>query len=156
MRSTSLVPTLLVALAFGLGCGGRGGDEAGAKAKQERSEAPPPDFSKQPAPAELAKLIARGEEAYLDHGCDSCHAVDGGSGSRGPSFVGLYGTRARFVDQSEAVRDEAYLYESIVDPAAKLIEGWAQSPMPITPMESEEVVALVYYIRSLDGSTDEP
>lgn len=152
MRSTPLVPTLVVALA--LGCGGRGTDEAGGKDKPKQTEAPPPDFSKQPTSDELDKLIARGEEAYEDHGCDSCHAVDGQAGSRGPSFVGLYGTRARFADKTEAVRDEAYLYESIVDPAAKLIDGWAQSPMPITPIETDEVVALVYYIRSLAAESD--
>ncbi|HLT40524.1 MAG TPA: cytochrome c [Enhygromyxa sp.] len=153
MRSTPLIPTLVVALA--LGCGGRGTDDGG-KHQSKQAEAPPPDFSKDPPPDELDKLIARGEQAYEDHGCDSCHAVSGNSGARGPSFVGLYGTRARFADQSEAVRDEAYLYESIVDPAARLIEGWAQSPMPITPMETDEIVALVYYIRSLanDAETD--
>lgn len=156
MRSTPLVYMLVVGLAAGLalGCSGRGSDDADGEAKPKQIEARRPDFSRQPSADELAKLIARGEETYADYGCDSCHTVNGNAGSRGPSFVGLYGTRARFADKSEAIRDEAYLYESIVDPAARLVDGWSQSPMPITPMASDEVVAIVYYIRSLADASD--
>lgn len=146
MRSTS-IPLLVLALASS--CSGRT-DERGKNEHEPKQAEAPPDFAKEPAPDELDKLIARGEEAYEDHGCDSCHAVRGRAGSRGPSFVGLFGTRARFTDQTEAVRDEAYLYESIVDPPARLVDGWVEGSMPITPVATEEVIALVYYIRSLE------
>jgi cytochrome c2 len=124
-------------------------DQAGDEAKPKPGAAERPDFRTEPSPVELSALIERGEEAYLEYGCDSCHALDQSASSRGPSFAGLFGSPARFTDQSEAVRDEAYLYESIVDPSAKVIDGWAASPMPITAMEREDAIAVVYYIRSL-------
>lgn len=136
-----------------LGCRGQAdqadqADQAGGEA-EPKPELARPDFATEPSPAELSALIEQGEEAYLEYGCDSCHTIDGGASSRGPSLVGVFGSRARFTDQREAVRDEAYLYESIVDPSAKLVDGWAASPMPITAMAREDVVAVVYYIRSL-------
>jgi len=149
LRRRALTIVVAVALGSGVGCE-RSKHGAGADDRaQAQAQPSAPDFSTEPTAAKLAALIAAGEEAYLDHSCDSCHAIEGRGGSRGPSFVGLYSTRARFADGGQAERDEAYLYESIVDPAAQLVEGWPPNSMPLAPIDDDEAVALVYYIRSL-------
>jgi cytochrome c oxidase subunit II len=86
-----------------------------------------------------------------EKGCLACHSLDGTKGV-GPSFKGIFGTKVKVVRNGKPETltiDEAYLKESIVKPAAAVVEGFP----PVMPVEddlsADEVAALVQYIKEL-------
>ena len=97
---------------------------------------------------ESATPAERGQLLYRQQGCDSCHKLDG-SAEAAPSFQGLFGSQRPFDDGTTATADENYLRESIVNPAAKLVQGFP-SNMPGqfgALLSSEEIDALVAFIK---------
>jgi cytochrome c oxidase subunit 2 len=46
--------------------------------------------------------------------------------------------------------DDAYLAESIRDPKAKIVQGYADAMPPFGSLSDEEINALIAYIKSLD------
>jgi cytochrome c oxidase subunit II len=91
-------------------------------------------------------LSKRGQEVAQARGCLACHSVDG-SPSVGPTWQGLYGRTETLADGSTAAVDEAYLKESILEPAAKVVKGYAPI-MPKVNLGVDEVAALIAYIKS--------
>ena len=89
----------------------------------------------------------RGAAIAQNAGCASCH---GGSfqGGVGPSWVGLAGSEVELTDGSTVVADDAYLFESIRDPSAKVVAGFGVQ-MPRNSLSDEEIGEIVAYIRSL-------
>jgi cytochrome c oxidase subunit 2 len=90
-----------------------------------------------------------GEILYQQRGCTQCHSADGTPGI-GPSFLGLWGKEENFTDGSTGVADENYLYESIVDPQAKIVQGYD----PVMPtyagrLKDKEITYIIEYIKSL-------
>lgn len=103
--------------------------------------------------ASAASVInaARGRKVYQQQGCMACHSTDGTTeGRSGPSFKGLYGSERTFTDGTSAVANEAYLKESILNPAAKVVAG-KEVEMPSFEgiLDAEEIASLVLYIKSL-------
>jgi cytochrome c oxidase subunit 2 len=86
-----------------------------------------------------------GEMLYTSKTCIACHSIDGSPGV-GPTFKGLFGKQERFADGSTGVADEDYLRESIVAPAAKIVEGY-QPVMPPFLLEERELSGLIEYIK---------
>lgn len=81
-------------------------------------------------------------------GCASCHA--GGANQRGAKLEGIYGKEVRFVGGGSAIVNDDYLRNSILNPAAQVVEGY----QPIMPtfkgqVTEEQLNALVAYIKSL-------
>lgn len=99
-----------------------------------------------------ASPVARGKELYTEKSCNGCHTINGAA-SVGPTWKGLYGEQVRLADGSTIVADEAYLRESLKEPSAKTVEGYAPGLMEtvIKPgsLSEQEVTALVAYIMSL-------
>lgn len=93
---------------------------------------------------------ARGEALAAETGCLACHAIDGTSGT-GSTWKGLAGASRPLVTGESVVADDAYLFNSIVDPAAQVVAGF-DPVMPATYSETlteEEINDLVEYIKSL-------
>lgn len=115
--------------------------------------APPaePAPTREPAagPVEFnAELAAQGEQIFTNLGCVACHRSDGAG--IGPSLVGRYNSEERFADGSTALADEAYLIESILNPTARVVEGYQPVMPPYQGQLSDDQVAqLVEYIKSL-------
>ena len=89
-----------------------------------------------------------GERLFEQYACHTCHKADGKG--RGPSLVGLYGKSVALEGGGSAVVNEAYIRESILNPAAKLVAGYK----PIMPtfkgqVSEEGVMQLIAYIKSL-------
>lgn len=97
----------------------------------------------QPADA----VAARGKELAQTRGCGACHSVDG-SASAGPTWKGLYGQTVSLADGGTATADDAYLAESMLEPGAKVVKGYG-AIMPKMALGSDEVAALIAYIKSL-------
>lgn len=105
-------------------------------------------LSKRAAEPEDA-LSKRGKELAQARGCSACHSVDG-SPSVGPTWRGLYGRTETLADGSTVAVDEAYLKESILQPAAKVVKGYSPI-MPTLNLSVDEVAAVLAYIKSIKG-----
>ena len=92
-----------------------------------------------------------GAALFEQHICNTCHFED--DSGRGPSLVGIYGTEARFADGTTRIRDDDYLRESILRPAAQVSAGYQQI-MPTYQGQLSEVslLQLIAYIKSLGPS----
>lgn len=88
-------------------------------------------------------IAAQGEQVYVQHGCQNCHAV--GNIVRAPSHVGLFGKPVKLADGKTVTADENYIRESILDPNAKIVAGY---PKP-TIMPSYRLVLNEDQIRQL-------
>jgi len=99
-----------------------------------------------------------GQQLYQTLGCVSCHGATG-EGGRGPALGGVFGSQV-FLNNGQTVKaDEAYIRESIVNPQAKLVNGFG----PIMPtfqgqISEEQLVQVLAFIKSLpaQGSQTRP
>ncbi|MCE9670219.1 cytochrome c oxidase subunit II [Myxococcus stipitatus] len=94
-------------------------------------------------------LVARGRLVATREGCFQCHTVDG-TPHIGPTWRGLY-LREEPLDSGGTIRaDVAYLTESMMEPQAKVVAGYA----PVMPsfqgrLSAADVASLVEFIQSL-------
>ncbi|HEX6961508.1 MAG TPA: cytochrome c oxidase subunit II [Lacipirellula sp.] len=88
--------------------------------------------------------------------CATCHK-GGGEQSRGPALEDLYLKPVALADGSTVTADDAYLRESILRPAAKIVAGY-QPLMPTFEgqIDEEGVLHLIAYIKSLGGAGQMP
>lgn len=93
-------------------------------------------------------LAQVGEKLFTERACATCH-LDNGQG-RGPSLVGVAGSTVKLEGGGEAVADDTYLRESILNPANKIVAGF-QPLMPTFQgqLSEEQLVQLLAYIKSL-------
>jgi mono/diheme cytochrome c family protein len=83
-------------------------------------------------------------------GCIACHSVDG-SKLVGPSWKGLYNSEQEIEGDGKVTADDAYLQDSIVNPAAKIVKGYP-NVMPATygqSLKPDEIAAIIEYIKTL-------
>jgi cytochrome c oxidase subunit 2 len=86
---------------------------------------------------------------YSKRGCNACHSLDGVKGV-GPSWKGIAGISENCGTAGMVTVDDAYLRESMMEPNAKVVNGF----LPIMPtykgvLTDREVEALIAYINSL-------
>jgi cytochrome c oxidase subunit 2 len=98
--------------------------------------------------AATSSPVAAGEKLFQDLACNSCH-VSIGEG-RGPGLAGIYGKSIELQGGGTVTVDDAYLRESIVNPAAKVVAGF----QPIMPtfqglVTEEQLLQLIAYVRSV-------
>ncbi len=91
---------------------------------------------------------AAGERLFAEMGCATCHKPD--SGERGPSLAGIYGGKVTLTTGDSVPVDDAYIRESIVNPAAKVVQGY-QPVMPTFQglLSEEQLLDIVAYVKSL-------
>ncbi len=103
-----------------------------------------------------------GEVLYEQQGCQTCHSLDGSPGV-GPTWKDLYGkTGHPMADGSTVTADENYLREAIVEPGAKLVEGYGNiMPASYSSLNERQLAALIEFMRvqsqyggSGDGASD--
>jgi cytochrome c oxidase subunit 2 len=112
--------------------------------------------------ADFDKWMATGGTEYLDYspaawgkiqwdrkGCSTCHTTDG-SPSKGPTWKGIWGTMVKLNNGQSVLVDEAYVRESMMQPQAKIVNGFD----PIMPtfqglLRENEIRGLIAYIKSL-------
>ncbi len=91
---------------------------------------------------------AAGERLFTRMGCVTCHS--GQSGSRGPDLEVLFGTAVRLQGGGTATADETYLRESIVNPRARLVDGYEPLMPTFEGLISEEgIMQIIEYIKSI-------
>jgi hypothetical protein len=90
------------------------------------------------------------------YGCMACHSFENTSISKlGPTWKGLYGSERTY--GSGVVRvtaDEAYLRESILEPAAKIVTGYergeAGMPSYAGVLTAPQIESILLFIKSLE------
>lgn len=91
-----------------------------------------------------------GKLLYKKQGCATCHSVDGTT-KVGPTLLNKYGTKERLSDGSSVEVDDNYLRESIMEPNAKVVEGFdTVMPTYAGRLNDKQVNALIDYIKSLE------
>lgn len=91
----------------------------------------------------------QGKILATKYGCVGCHSADGSS-MTGPTWFGLFGEPAPLADGTTVTADEAYIKESILNPNAKIVEGFpSPSVMPPYTLNDEEIANLIAYIKTL-------
>jgi cytochrome c oxidase subunit II len=94
--------------------------------------------------------VAAGQKLFTSLACVTCHT--GESGARGPSLAGVAGHEVELQGGAKVIADDAYLRESIVNPAAKIVNGY-QPLMPTFQgmVTEEQLLQLIVYLKSLNA-----
>jgi cytochrome c oxidase subunit II len=100
--------------------------------------------------AEDTPAVAGGK-LFQDLACVTCHLSTGQG--RGPVLNNLFGHEVELTGGAKVVADEAYIRESILNPQAKIVNGF----QPIMPtfqglVTEEQLLQLIAYVRSLSQS----
>jgi len=95
-------------------------------------------------------MAAAGARHFARLGCIGCHQLDGKG--RGPTFMGLYGSRVQLVNGQTDIADERYLRACILTPSQTRVAGYP----PIMPtfrgvIGEEELLQIIAYIKSLQS-----
>ncbi len=100
-------------------------------------------------------LASAGGKLFADLACNTCHRPD--AQGRGPILEGLFGKTVTLQNGQTMTVDEAYVRESILQPAAKVAEGF----QPIMPtfqglVSEEQLLQLIEYVKSLKAQPEVP
>jgi cytochrome c oxidase subunit 2 len=91
-----------------------------------------------------------GRAAAQGLGCFACHTVDG-SKLIGPTWRGLYGSHVELEDGSTVTADDAYIKQSILEPASQVVKGFP--PMSFNAkavgITDQQIQNIILYIQSL-------
>jgi len=98
--------------------------------------------------AEANISAERGEQVYTANACQTCHSRDG-SRMVGPTHQGIYEAERKLASGETIVADEEYLYESIVKPNAKVVEGYPGAMPSYSYLSEAELQSLVEYLKTL-------
>jgi cytochrome c oxidase subunit 2 len=82
--------------------------------------------------------------------CLACHATETNEKKAGPSWKGLYDAQRKLADGSTVKADDAYLKESILNPSAKVAEGFSPSmPSFQGKLNDQQLKSVIEYIKTL-------
>ncbi len=123
-------------------------DESTPEASPEASPQASPAASPVASPLAMTGDVEAGRSLAAQ--CMACHSVDG-SQMVGPTWLGLYMHEVELENGTIVIADDAYLFESIVDPNAKVVKGFPAGAMPPygAILTEQQIADLVAYIRSL-------
>ena len=93
--------------------------------------------------------VAMGAKIHTGQGCNACHSIDGSSGV-GPSWQGIWGAPRPGSPQGEV--NEAYVYESILNPNSYKSPGYESGNMAPYDLSEVELAGVAAYIRQLSGA----
>ena len=105
--------------------------------------------------ADAPVTAEEGQRLYQAYGCIACHAIDDTSLTKlGPTWKGLMAASARSLAAWFAVvADEAYLRQSILQPGAKIVEGYERGEVSMPSyagvLTDSQVESLILFIKGL-------
>jgi mono/diheme cytochrome c family protein len=114
---------------------------------------PPEELSLEGGNVTVEQLVKAGEGIFKGKGtCEICHQI-GQKGTRAPDLAGV---GARAAKRRPGMSGTAYLVESLLDPAAHLVEGYPpimpKADKPPIGLNRSEVWAVVAFLESLGGT----
>ena len=95
----------------------------------------------------------RGKELYVSKQCVTCHSLDG-SARVGPSWLKIFGKEGKLADGSAYKVDENYIRESILQPQAKVVQGYPAMGMPSYQgqLSDDDITGLIEFMKTVDGT----
>ena len=98
-------------------------------------------------------MIEAGQRQFQELGCETCHKAS--STGRGPTLVGIYEKTVKLKNGQEVNVDVDYIRESILQPRAKIVDGY-EPIMPIFEgqISEQSLLQIVSYIKSLTESAE--
>jgi cytochrome c oxidase subunit 2 len=108
----------------------------------------PQEYAQWMAVGASPPLQETGKQLFATLGCATCHRFD--VQGRGPDLTGVYNKPVLLEDGRTVIADENYVRESILNPTAKIVNGFK----PVMPtfqgiVSEEQLNALVAYVKSL-------
>ena len=98
-------------------------------------------------------LTEQGKRIAAEAGCMKCHSING-ERHIGPSWLDSWGAKRKLKSGETITVDEGYMTESIMDPQAKIVEGYdAVMPSYQGKLAGPEIAALVEYMKSLQSDS---
>ena len=95
-------------------------------------------------------MLQQGATLFTQLACVTCHLADGSG--RGPSLVGVFGSKVALEDGSTVTADESYLRESILMSQAKTVKGYEHVMPTFQGLINEDgVAALIEYVKSMQA-----
>ena len=115
---------------------------------------PPEELSLEGGNVTPQQLVAAGEKIFREKGqCTTCHGI--GRAGRGPDLAGVGG---RAGTRKPGTRAASYLVESLLTPAAFVVEGFPNImpnvSRPPIGLNRSELWATAAYLQSLGGTVD--
>lgn len=111
--------------------------------------------------SEARKLAAlkpsdRGRELYQGKQCVTCHSLDG-SPRVGPSWLKIFGREGKLSNGESYKADENYIRESILNPQAKIVEGFSAGGMPSYQgqLSDDDISGIIAFMKTVDGTVKE-
>ncbi len=94
--------------------------------------------------------VELGEQLVNRNACLTCHSTDGTT-LQGPSFQGLFGSEEELQSGETVTVNENYIRESILDPQAKIVNGF-QPVMPTYSgtLSDDDIAAIIEYMKTLE------
>lgn len=105
------------------------------------------------ASANDESMVEAGQRQFQTLGCETCHKST--SSGRGPSLIGIYDKPVTLKNGQEVTVDVDYIRESILQPRAKIVDGY-EPIMPIFEgqISEQSLLQIVSYIKSLTESAE--
>lgn len=122
---------------------------APAQPTEETAAPAQPTGAPQPTgTTQLTGAAAAGQQLFVSKGCIGCHRMQ--ANTTGPPLQGVYGSQVRLQSGEVVTADEAYIRNSILNPASQIVAGYP----PVMPsfqghVTEQELSELVAYIKSL-------
>jgi mono/diheme cytochrome c family protein len=113
------------------------------------STAQPTKAANQPtSAAQPNSAVVAGQQLFVSKGCIGCHRMNADGAC--PPLQSVYGAQVRLQSGEVVTADEAYIRNSILNPASQVVAGYT----PIMPsfqghVTEQELSQLVAYIKSL-------
>jgi len=94
-------------------------------------------------------MAQQGEQLFEQLGCSNCHLTD--RQGRGPNLRGVFGSHVQLTDGRSVPVDDIFIRESILNPNAKIVEGYRPNVMPNFQgqVTEEQILQLIAYVKSL-------
>ncbi|GAA5522255.1 cytochrome c oxidase subunit II [Aliifodinibius salicampi] len=91
-----------------------------------------------------------GEQLAQEYACTTCHSTDG-TQLTGPTWQGVFDSEETLTDGSTVTVDENYLRESILEPSAKVVDGYPDVMNTYQgQLNDEQINAIIEYIKTLN------
>ncbi|HWP39378.1 MAG TPA: cytochrome c oxidase subunit II [Tepidisphaeraceae bacterium] len=101
------------------------------------------NWERRMTPAEAGKML------FETRGCTQCHSVDG-TARTGPTLKDLFGRQEKLADGSTTHVDENYIRESLYEPNARIVQGFAAvMPSYKATLKDRDVSAIIAYLKSI-------
>jgi cytochrome c oxidase subunit 2 len=90
--------------------------------------------------------VELGEQLFSQYTCAVCH-VDT---NVGPKLTGIFGSERTLTDGTTVTANEDYLLESIINPSAKIVDGYGlQMPATFGTLSQKQLDGLIAYLKTL-------